>query len=99
MPQPYRHKNTSVSLVNYHLVFCPKRRKKVLVDRVKARLEALVQEKAGELGCAVLELAVRPDHVHLFISCPPTWAPQQVVRRIKGYTSRALSVEWPWAEK
>ena len=99
MPQPYRHKNTSVSLVNYHLVFCPKRRKKVLVDRVKARLEALVQEKAGELGCAVLELAVRPDHVHLFISCPPTWAPQQVVRRIKGYTSRVLRQEFPYLKR
>ena len=42
---------------------------------------------------------MRPDHIHLFISCPPTWAPQQVVRRIKGHTSRALRQEFPYLKR
>jgi len=99
MPQSHRHQSTSVSLVNYHLVFCPKRRKKILVDRVEARLEALVRGKAGKLDCAALELAVRPDHVHLIISCPPTLAPHQVARRIKGYTSRVLRQEFAYLKR
>ena len=95
MVQALRHKRTSVSLVNYHFVFCPKRRKKVLVGPVKARLEALIAAKAAALDCQVVKLAVRPDHVHLFISCPPTLAPHQVVHRLKGYTSRMLRQEFP----
>lgn len=95
MQQPLRHKRTSVSLVNYHFVFCPKRRKKVLVGAVKERLEELIAAKASEIDCQVLRLAVRPDHVHLLISCPPTLAPHQVVHRIKGYTSRVLRQEFP----
>jgi len=95
MTQALRHKRTSVSLVNYHFVFCPKRRKKVLVDAVKTRLEALIASKAVELDCEVIRLAVQPDHVHLFVSCPPTLAPHQVVHRLKGYTSRVLRQEFP----
>ena len=95
MVQALRHQRTSVSLVNYHFVFCPKRRKKVLVGPVKARLEALLPAKAAELDCQVVKLAVRPDHVHLCISCPPTLAPHQVVHRLKGYTSRVLRHEFP----
>ncbi len=95
MGQPLRNKRTSVSLVNYHFVFCPKRRKPILVGAVQTRLEALMRQKVSELGCEILELAVRPDHVHLFISCPPTWAPHQVVHRLKGYTSCVLRAEFP----
>ncbi|MCZ7570171.1 MAG: IS200/IS605 family transposase [Ardenticatenaceae bacterium] len=95
MGQQPRHKRTSVSFVNYYFVFCPKRRKKVLVNAVKDRLEELVLEKAQEIDCQVLKLAVRPDHVHLFVSCPPTLAPHQIVHRIKSYTSRVLRQEFP----
>lgn len=95
MGQQPRHKRTSVSFVNYHFVFCPKRRKKVLVNAVKRRLEALILEKALEIDCQVLELAIRPDHVHLFLACPSTLAPHQIVHRIKGYTSRVLRQEFP----
>lgn len=99
MAQALRHKRTSISVVNYHFVFCPKRRKKVLVGAVKARLEELIPSKAAELDCQVVKLAVQPDHVHLFISCPPTLAPHQVVHRLKGYTSRVLRQEFPYLLK
>lgn len=90
-----RRKRTSVSLINYHFVFCPTRRKAVLVDDVQERLEALIPAKAAKIDCAVLRLAVRPDHVHLFLSSPPTLAPHQIVHRIKGYTSHTLRKEFP----
>jgi len=71
MSRGYQHKHTSVYLLNYHFVFCPKRRKKVLVGDVRARLIELFNFKAEELGWDVITLEVMPDHVHLFIGVEP----------------------------
>jgi REP-associated tyrosine transposase len=95
MAQEYRHKTTSVSLINYHLIWCPKRRRRVLVNAVQVRLDGLIREVAAELDCTVLALEIMPDHLHLFLSAPPTLAPNQIVRRIKGRSSRALRQEFP----
>jgi putative transposase len=95
MAQVYRHKTTSVSLINYHLIWCPKRRRRVLVNAVQVRLYGLIREVAAELDCTVLALEIMPDHVHLFLSAPPTLAPNQIVRRIKGRSSRVLRQEFP----
>ena len=90
-----RRKTTSVSLINYHFVWCPKYRRKVLNGPVKERLEALVRETLAELDCEVLALEVMPDHVHLFANCPPTLAPCQIIFRVKGRASRVLRQEFP----
>jgi putative transposase len=95
MNQDYRHTTTSVSLINYHLIFCPKRRRKVLVNAVKVRLDSILREVLTELDCTVLALEIMPDHLHLFVSAPPTLAPHQIVRRIKGRSSRILRQEFP----
>ena len=54
MNQQYRHKNTSVSLVNYHFAKTPRRRRKVLVGNVDTRLKELIPETAFKLDCHVL---------------------------------------------
>lgn len=95
MNQDYRHTTTSVSLINYHLIFCPKRRRKLLVNAVKVRLDSILREVLTELDCTVLALEIMPDHLHLFVSAPPTLAPHQIVRRIKGRSSRILRQEFP----
>ena len=95
MAQEYRHKTTSVSLLNYHLIWCPKRRRRVLVNAVQVRLDGLIREVAAELDCTVLAVEIMPDHLHLFLSAPPTLAPNQIVRRIKGRSSRVLRQEFP----
>jgi putative transposase len=95
MNQDHRHTTTSVSLINYHLIFCPKRRRKVLVNAVKVRLDSILREVLTELDCTVLALEIMPDHLHLFVSAPPTLAPHQIVRRIKGRSSRILRQEFP----
>jgi len=95
MERGYRHKETSVSLINYHFIFCPKRRRKVLVGAVRERLIALINETAAEIDCAVLALEVLPEHVHLFVSAPPDLAPNQIVGRFKGTSSRFLRLEYP----
>ncbi|TBR60638.1 IS200/IS605 family transposase [Westiellopsis prolifica IICB1] len=95
MTGKYRHKTTSVTLINYHFVWIPKRRKKVLVGDVAKRLEELLYEKTKELDCEIVALEIMEDHVHLFLCCPPTLAPDQIMFRLKGYTSRVLRQEFP----
>jgi putative transposase len=95
MKQGYRSKETCVFLVNYHLIWCPKRRRKVLVDRVCTRLEELIRETAPEVECEILALEILPDHLHLFVSATPQWAPNQLVARFKGKSSRILRQEFP----
>lgn len=95
MNQAYRHNSTSVSLLNYHFVWVPRRRRKVLIGDVETRLKELIDETALKLECNVLALEVMPDHVHLFLSCPTTLAPDQIMFRIKGYSPRVLRQEFP----
>ncbi len=95
MGQNYRRKKTSVSLINYHFIWIPRRRKKILTGSVKHRLETLIHDKARELDCDVISLAIEPDHVHLFLNCSPDLAPYQIMHRIKGASSHALRQEFP----
>ncbi len=95
MDTTYQHNRTSVTLLNYHFVWIPARRRKVLVGAVAERLQALIYEVVAELGCAVIALEVMPDHIHLFLSATPTLAPDQIMFRIKGRTSRVLRQEFP----
>jgi putative transposase len=93
--QGYRHKTTSVSLINYHFVWCPKYRRQILKGAIKRRLEMLISEVTAALDCEILALEVMDDHVHLFLRCPPTLAPCQMVFRVKGRSSRRLRQEFP----
>lgn len=96
MAQPYRRSETAVYLLNYHLIWCPKRRRKILGGSIAERLEQLLRETAAELGCEVIELAIQPDHLHFFVSAPPDIAPNQIVARFKGKSSRILRQEFPY---
>lgn len=91
----YRHIRGCVSTINYHFVWCPKYRRKVLTGAVAERLKDLLHQKATDLYCTVQALDVMPDHVHLFVACPPTLAPQQLANQFKGYSSRVLRDEFP----
>lgn len=93
--QDYRHDITTVSLINYHFVWIPRRRKKVLIDHVETRLRELLLEKAEQLDCGVLALEIMPDHVHLFLNAHPRIAPYQIMHDLKGYSARVLRNEFP----
>ncbi|MFH0896417.1 MAG: IS200/IS605 family transposase, partial [Candidatus Bathyarchaeota archaeon] len=65
MPKGYFSPQTSISFLNYHFVWCPKYRRKVLVDAIVKRLDELIQLKCQELKCGVLALSIQPDHIYL----------------------------------
>ena len=79
----------------YHVVFCPKYRRKVLINGVDARLKELLNSKARELRTDIVEMEVMPDHVHLLIQCDPQFGIHRVVKQLKGYTSHVLRQEFP----
>lgn len=91
----YKHATTKVFLLNYHIVFCPKRRRAVLTGHIKERLENIIHEVASERHWTVLALEVMPDHVHLFISVEPNTSPNSVVKAFKGRSSRYMREEFP----
>ena len=88
MGKEYKHAYTSVYLLNYHFLWIPRRRRKVLTEKVKKSLKWLLLEKAKEIGLDILALEIMPDHVHLFVNAPPSLAPDQIMHRLKGYSSR-----------
>lgn len=81
--------------MNYHFVWIPKYRKKVLVDRVKEEFEKLIVEIAKKHEIEILSLSVQPDHVHLFVSAPPRLSPAKIVNLFKGVSSKKLLEKFP----
>lgn len=86
----YQRDEHRVHLIVYHLIWCPKRRKKVLVGDVAKDCRRLIQAKLVERGWTLVELAIEPDHVHLFVRAWPTTAAHEIIKACKGVTSFEL---------
>lgn len=86
----YRRTSGGVGNLNYHLVWTSKYRLSVLVGDVADDLESLIREKAAELDVEVKHLAIKPDHLHLFVLAPPELSPSKLANQFKGYSSRRL---------
>jgi putative transposase len=95
MGQTYLRKETYVFLIHDHIVFCPKRRRKILVGPIRDRLMGILRETAPELECDVLALEVMPDHAPIVLSATPQWALNQLIARLKGKSARLLRHEFP----
>lgn len=94
MPRDFSSNHNITFDCKYHVVFCPKYRKKVLVESVDVRLKELFTQKATDLQAEIVEMEIMPDHVHLLITCDPQFGIHKVVKHLKGYTSRILREEF-----
>lgn len=92
----YKSNNNVVYSCRYHVVFCPKYRRAVLVDGVDVRFKEIAAQVASELSFGVVEMEVMPDHVHLLLDVDPQLGVHRAVKRIKGRTSHDLRSEFPW---
>lgn len=95
----YQHDRHSVHLIVYHLIFCPKRRWRVLVGAVQKRLGQIIDEVITEHGWQLIERAIQPDHVHLFVRTNPSTLPSDIPRLIKGRSSHLLRQEFAHLRK
>ncbi|HEX3640839.1 MAG TPA: IS200/IS605 family transposase [Ktedonobacteraceae bacterium] len=80
---------------HYHMVFCPKYRRKVLVPPIDIRLKQIINEIVEKWGQELVELEVMPDHVHILVGCDPQFGIHKLVRLIKSTSARMLRQEFP----
>ena len=92
----YTHKSGIVYKNQFHIIFCPKYRRKVLIDGVDTRLKELLFQIAEEQDFIIKALEIMPDHVHLFIEFDPRRVLHKIIKDIKGRTSKILREEYPW---
>ena len=105
-----KHNNNVTYRCHYHVVWCPKYRRKVITSLdpkldnppiegdpgpVDERLKQIIRDVCDETGSELLELETMPDHVHLLVDCDPQYGINRLVRLIKGRTSRYLRSEFP----
>jgi putative transposase len=93
-----RFKSVSHAVYNcgYHLIWCPKYRRKILTGVVEKRIKELLTEKALEHDWSIEKMEVMPDHVHLFIKVHTVDSPMRIVSQLKGYTAFMLRKEFPF---
>ncbi len=80
----------------YHVIWCPKYRRSVLVRGVDERLKILIHDVANERHVEVIEIEVMPDHVHLLCEVDPQFGVHKFIKQVKGRSSRLLRQEFPW---
>jgi putative transposase len=95
----YRRTENSVSSINYHFVFVPKRRRPVLVQDVAKRLQEIIFGVVTEHGWKLIALEIMPDHVHFFINAPTHESPADIARWVKGRAAKLLRDEFPHLKK
>jgi putative transposase len=94
MGKEYRRTQTTVSLINYHFVFCPRYRRKVLVGDVEKRLKEILPGICQEIEVSIVALEVMPDHIHIFLNALPSISPSDIMAKVKGVTSKTLRQEF-----
>lgn len=90
----YKCNNNITYSCKYHVIWCSKYRRKVLVEEVGQRLKELIVGVASELRVDIIEMEIMPDHVHLLLEVDPQFGIHRAVKNIKGKTSRILRAEF-----
>jgi len=90
----YKHNLNVVYSCKYHVVFCPKYRRKVLTPDIAERLKAIIHQVASERNVEIIECEVMPDHVHILCEVDPQFGIHRAIKAIKGLSSRILRQEF-----
>lgn len=82
--------------VKYHIVWIPKYRKEILTKDIQKRLKEVFQEIAKQYEFEIEAIEIMVEHVHIFLSAPPLYAPSEIVNILKGISSKKAFEEFPW---
>ena len=95
MENKNRKTKTTISLINYHFIFCPRYRRKIFdIPKVEDRFKDLVNSICEEMEIEIIAIECDKDHTHMFLNCLPTQSPADIMQKIKGVTSRVLRDEF-----
>jgi len=95
MEQSYKTNKNIVYSCKYHIVWCPKYRRKVLIGDVETRLKELLIESCANMNVDIIEMELMPDHVHMLIEVDPQFGVHKAIKNMKGRTSKILRDEFP----
>jgi len=95
MDEAIRTNNNVAYRCHFHVVWCPKYRRKVLVQGVDERLKEILHQACEEYRAVIEDLEVMPDHVHLLVIVDPQFGIHRLVKLLKGRSSRFLRQEFP----
>jgi len=90
----YKSNKNIVYSCKYHVIWCPKYRRKVLINGVDHHLKNIVKEVCHESLADLLEIEVIADHVHIMVEVDPQFGIHKLIKRIKGRSSRILRKEY-----
>ncbi|MCK9190662.1 MAG: IS200/IS605 family transposase [Sphaerochaetaceae bacterium] len=95
MTKRWKSSESTVTSLYYHLLWCPKYQREVLVDDVAVRLKELLDEKAKTIDLEIVSYEIMPDCVHLLVRARPEDSPHFLIQQLKSYTSHAMRIEFP----
>lgn len=98
MDRKFKSNSNIVYSCKYHVVWCTKYRRPVLINGVDTRLKDILQEVVSETSGELLELEVMPDHVHVLVEIHPQYGITKLVRIMKGRSSRYIRQEFAWVK-
>ena len=78
------HNAHSTWRLQYHIVFAPKFRRKVIYGQLKADIGAILRKLCEEKNVEIIEAEACPDHIHMLVSIPPQLSVAQFVGFLKG---------------
>jgi putative transposase len=90
----FKTNNNIVYSCKYHVVWCPKYRRKILTGNIEKRLKEIMFEKCKQLESEIIELEIMPDHVHLLVEVDPQFGIHKLIKNLKGYSSHILRNEF-----
>lgn len=96
MDNKYKSNKNIIYSCKYHVVWCPKYRRKVLIDDVANSLKEMIVEICNINQAELIELEIMPDHIHLLVDVDPQFGIHKLVKLIKGRTSRELRDKYPF---
>jgi putative transposase len=82
-----------------HLVWIPKYRKRILIGKIAARLKQLPHQACNVNRWMLSEMSVNEDHVHILVQISPRESVTEVVKILKGGTSKIIRSEFPELEE
>jgi putative transposase len=95
MSETYKSNRNVFYSCHFHVVWCPKYRRKVLIGPIVTRLKEIIEQVCLECRAEEEELEIMPDHVHLLVSVDPQFGIHRLMKLIKGRSSRVLRQEFP----
>jgi len=95
MKDRWTHSNKATFNINFHLIWCTKYRRNVILSPIDSRLKEIINNIVTSLDCNIKSLEIMPDHVHILISTSPVHSPHYIVQQLKGKSSNILRKEFP----